>query len=33
MLSLCERPDMQELIATARIQLERGTPPSADESR
>lgn len=33
MLSLCERPDMQELIATARAQLERGTPPSADEPR
>lgn len=33
MLSLCERPDMQELIATAKAQLERGAPPSADEPR
>ncbi len=33
MLSLCERPDMQELIAGARAQLERGPPPQGDEPR
>jgi hypothetical protein len=33
MLSLCERPDMQELIAAARAQLERGTLPPAAEKR
>lgn len=33
MLSLCERADMQELIATARAQLEGGTPPSSGEQR
>jgi hydrogenase maturation factor len=31
MLSLCERPDMQELIAAARAQLERGGPPNVHE--
>jgi hypothetical protein len=33
MLSLCERPDMQELIASARAQLERGAAPAAPERR
>jgi len=32
MLSLCERGDMQELIANAKAQLERGPPESADEA-
>jgi hydrogenase maturation factor len=31
MLSLCERPDMQELIAAARAQLERGALPPTGE--
>jgi hypothetical protein len=32
MLSLCERPDMQELIAAARAQLARGAlPPTAEQ--
>ncbi len=33
MLSLCERPDMKELISTAKAQLERGPPSSAGEPR
>jgi hypothetical protein len=31
MLSLCERPDMKELIAAAKAQMERGPPAPASE--